>query len=374
MIGRSKLRVGADMIATAGKIDDPLGDPDEDEGTGRPGRTAIQNPLYRSAAARNVIGAYGELSQPLAARVTLDLGLRGDLWITGSDTQAALEPRGVLRYQVSEAHTLHAAFGLAYQPAVFLLPIPGLSDVALDRGLQRAMQVEVGTRNELGTSFTVEVKGFAHLYDNLLAFEAIESEEVECTPTEASPTGRDMEQGTDQTPEVVDVRCEEESGFARMRARSMGGELLLRRDARERISGWLSYTLSKAWGETTSGRPITPSFDVRHVANLVSQWRISEHWHVALRGYVASGRYPYDASIEASPRARRRLPPFYRGDLQLSRLWPRPWGQLRFSFEWLNFTFRRDPQGWACDGEGECRVEYTEFPITIPMLGVRGTY
>ena len=68
---------------------------------------------------------------------------------------------------------------------------------------------------------------------------------------------------------------------------------------------------------------------------------------------------------------------FVRGDFQISRLWPRPWGELRFTFEWLNFTFQREPTGWICsqmNPTAACKVEYSPFPITVTMLGVRGTY
>lgn len=54
---------------------------------------------------------------------------------------------------------------------------------------------------------------------------------------------------------------------------------------------------------------------------------------------------------------------------------PKSWGELRFSFDWLNFTFQREPLGWDCyDPGGTCAVSYVEFPATLPMLGVRGSF
>jgi hypothetical protein len=57
----------------------------------------------------------------------------------------------------------------------------------------------------------------------------------------------------------------------------------------------------------------------------------------------------------------------------------RPWGELRFTFDWLDFTFQRDPLEWNCGNTPlgshvKCRVSYVAFLITLPMLGVRGTY
>jgi hypothetical protein len=404
--GKARLRLGADMTATSGKVGNPSsrddgetagdapvpseGDPtgadrppsgddgfDEDDFAENDGvgdeadDFESDNPIYRSAAGRNVIGMYAELDVPLGMRWHLAAGLRGDLWITGSDTQLAAEPRAILSYQLQPELTLHAAAGLAYQPAVFLLPLPGLADVALDRGLQRAIQTELGATSAFAESWSAELKLFAHIYDNLLSLDAIDGGDIECGPVMVDPAptpGAPPAEGG----EVFE--CEESNGFARSSARSLGAEFLLRRSYRERLSGWFAYTLSKAWGESDSGRKLTPSFDVRHVANLVLQWRVSSKWHLALRGYMQSGRYPLEASIASDPRARRRLPAFGRGDLQVARLWPRKWGELRFTFDWLNFTFQREPVGWDCASEKPCDVAYIEFPITIPMLGVRGTY
>ena len=271
---------------------------------------------------------------------------------------AALEPRGLLRYQLHESFRLHAAAGLAYQPAVFLIPLPGISDVALDRGLQRATQLELGADWDLPASFSIETKLFTHFYDGMLSLDAIDNDDVRC--------------------EGAFEECEESDSFGRLSAYAYGSEWMIRRAYGERVSGWLSYTLSKADGRTDGGRDITPNFDVRHVGNLVLQWRISATWHVALRGYGQSGRFALGASTSTDARERQRLPSFFRGDLQLARIWQHGWGDLRLTLDWLNFTFQREPIGWDCgftEGPSDkCRVDYTEFPVTLPMLGVRASF
>jgi hypothetical protein len=308
-----------------------------------------------------VIGAHAELTWPTDARTTLELGVRSDAWITGSDAQAAVEPRVVLRYQARPRLSLHAAFGLAYQPAVFLIPLPGVADVALDRGLQRAIQSELGAAVEAPASFTIDSKVYLHTYDNMLSFASLDEPSVACDDS-------------------LGPSADSEEDLPRMSAYSYGAELMIRRAYRERLSGFLAYTLSWADGRTDAGRELTPNFDVRHVANLVLQWRASERWHVAVRGYAQSGRFPLDADTTLNPLERQRLPMFFRGDLQVARVWQRRWGELRFTFDWLNFTFQREPMGWQCgdlfidEVQNECRVEYVPFPITIPMLGVRASY
>jgi hypothetical protein len=299
---------------------------------------------------------------PFAERWSLEAGLRGDVWVTAGQTQAALEPRLLLRHQVHPIVGLHVAAGLAYQPAVFMIPVPGLSDVALDRGLQRVIQSEVGASLTLPASFTIETKVFAHFYDHMLSLEAIDKQTSRCVPGEGG--------------ESV---CESDpDALGRMSAYSYGLELLVRRAFKETFSGWLAYTLSRADGRTDSGLALRPNFDVRHVANLIFLWRINTKWRASLRGYVQSGRFPLGASTEEDPRARGRLPPFWRGDLQLARVWKKSWGELQLSLDWLNFTLRKEPIGWErCPDPGRpgsCKVEYLNVPITVPMIGLRGSY
>ncbi len=354
-VQRVALRVGADMLATTGKIKDGSGR-DDRGGAANEDVPLSDNPVYRSAAGRNVVGAYSELVWLLHTRWELEAGLRGDVWITGGDAQGAIEPRGIVRFQMREDLRLHAAAGLAYQPAVFLIPLPGISDVALDRGLQRAIQTELGANWTLPASFSIETKLFAHFYKGMLSLEAFDDGDVAC--------------------EGASRECKETDSFGRLSAYSYGSEWLIRRAFGERVSGWLAYTLSKADGHTDGGRAITPNFDVRHVGNLVLQWRINSRWHVAMRGYGQSGRFALGASTSSDPREQQRLPSFLRGDLQLARVWQQSWGDLRLTFDWLNFTFQREPLGWDCNDppNSKCEVDYTEFPVTLPMLGVRGSF
>jgi hypothetical protein len=224
-LGKARLRVGADMLASVGKIVDPLKSDDRDDDGEPPSGTFdamtvvnapqrptdsshIRNPIYRSAAGRNAVGTYAELTLPFADSWEITAGLRGDVWITGHDAQKALEPRLVLTQRPHPRVTWHGAFGLAYQPSVFLIPLPALADVALDRGLQRAIQSELGTLVELPASFSLDTKLYAHFYKNLLSFDAIDNDQdVDCS--------------------IENQTCNEAEGFARMSAYSYGTRLRL---------------------------------------------------------------------------------------------------------------------------------------------------
>ncbi|HEX6242368.1 MAG TPA: TonB-dependent receptor, partial [Polyangiales bacterium] len=369
-LGKAKLRVGADLQLSFGSLTDPRAqrgppvtfqDPETGETITTTPRVP-ENPVYLSAKRRFVSGAYLELLWPFAEGWSLEAGLRGDVWVTAGHAQPALEPRLLLRHQVHPRVGLHVAGGLGYQPAVFMIPVPGLSDVALDRGLQRVIQSELGAAVTLPASFTLESKVFAHFYDHMLSLEALEEDAASCERVEGSAPAC--------TPNP--------DALGRMSAYAYGLELLVRRAFKETLSGWVAYTLSWADGRTDDGLALRPHFDVRHVANLIFLWRINAKWRASLRGYVQSGRFPLGASTEYDPRARERLPPFWRGDLQLARVWKKSWGELQLSLDWLNFTLRKEPIGWedcpAPGREGSCKVEYLNVPITVPMIGLRGSF
>lgn len=63
----------------------------------------------------------------------------------------------LLRHRTTDALTLHASGGLAYQPAAFPIALPGIADAVLQRGLQRAIQTELGAGLELPASLTAEL-------------------------------------------------------------------------------------------------------------------------------------------------------------------------------------------------------------------------
>ncbi|MEY4515196.1 MAG: hypothetical protein RLZZ450_7318 [Pseudomonadota bacterium] len=228
---------------------------------------------------------------------------------------------------------------------------------------------------------------FTNFYDGLISFDSLASDTGGCSsvgssiPSQAMPDDGSgaIAPVTPQAPidEDGDPDCPQSRRTQRTSSTSYGAELMLRRSYSERLSGWLAYTLSKANAHAADGTELRPNYDVRHVMNLVLQWRVNARWHLSVRGYVQSGRYPLGVESSQDPREQRRLPSFFRGDLQLARVWKKSWGELRFSFDWLNFTFQKEPLGWECNAPnkgGKCKLETVGFPITLPMFGVRGSY
>jgi hypothetical protein len=394
-------RVGADMLATSGRITilededdvvpvvppqvDPMGmpaTPREPFANGMnvqpPAVEASENDFLvdgssdgsRDARRRNMIGAYAEMNWRPSKPFELSLGVRGDLWITGADHAEAAEPRTVATWHLDDQNALHIGAGISFQPAVFPVPIPGLSDIVLDRGLQRAIQSELGYRLELPDELRFETTIFYNHMTNLLFLDTL----FDCEST-------------------FGPSCDVDA-FPRATADAYGWEVFLQRPSQHPLSGWLSYTLGRGVARGPSGRDFTPAFDVRHVANLVLQYDLGSGFRAGILLLYRSGRMASRTTLDvtsgtvtpdgmtATPpfsRIERRLPGFFRADALIAYRWDTHWGRMRLALEWMNLTFSReafdlkDCYDLPEELSAECGFEYTPA-IVVANLGLRAEF
>jgi hypothetical protein len=239
---------------------------------------------------------------------------------------------------------------------VFYLPLPGIVDVATDRGLQSAIQSEVGVGWETPLGLRAELQAFVHLYQNLVFVDALV-----------------LEDSFDMICETID--CGDATLADRIDGISYGAELFLRRPADEPVSGWISYTLAWSRVDDVGGLPYTPTWDVRHLGNLIVQWDIGAGFSAGGRLHARSGKLIGEFLLDdtfALARDERRLPWFVRIDLQVAYAWRPDWGRMRISLEWFNATLSREPIGSECKGAPRtCSTEWLPA-IFFPNLGVRG--
>lgn len=357
-----RLRLGADLIGSVGKIAAPKNqDLSEVE--------IIVPPYAADVAGRSVGGAYAELSWPVEPDLTLDLGLRSDLWLTGSRVQSAVDPRFSVTWRSQPKLEWHAAVGLGHQPAVFLIPLPGIADVGLDHGLQTAVQTEAGVRIELPLDVRLESNlYFQYLTRNLF-------------PDLVLDTAESCDSLPVQIAELA-PRCRDR--YPRASAVAYGLELFLHRNMTERLSGWLSYTLGWANAHADEGYSFTPSFDVRHLANLVLQYTIVDGFEVGARLHFRTGKMANMTFLRDGPiRYEQRLPAFVRADVMLGYRWHTSWAKLRLALEWWNLTFSREATGIQCTEGPEigrnplkatpCKVTYAPA-IFLPNIGLRADF
>ncbi|RKH53960.1 TonB-dependent receptor, partial [Corallococcus llansteffanensis] len=124
-------RRSADVVATG--VMRPVGPVDGKDAFSRPGLLAT------------FAGVGTQLTLRPWERWTVVPGLRVDSYHGfGLDTFVAVEPRLAVRRALTDALTLKAGAGLYHQPATVLLPVPAGEMLALERGLQRAVQLSAG--------------------------------------------------------------------------------------------------------------------------------------------------------------------------------------------------------------------------------------
>ena len=360
-----QMRVGADLFGSTGSF---VRSPVIEDGL-----VQIRLPPFSSdVAARSVMGAYAELGLQLSDRFRTDLGVRGDIWLTGSRPEAAVDPRLSMSYRLLDTVTWHGAVGLAHQPSVFLVPLPGITEVGIEYGLQSAVQSETGVSFELPAQLKLESQVYLQHFDNMILPELAIDQTAECY---ALPP--DVEQATS--------RCN--GGYPRSSAWAYGLELFLRRALTEDFSGWINYTLGYAHAESAAGLKFRPTFDVRHVLNFVLQYKLGYGFSTGARVQYRSGKNASHIFIrEGEIPYQQRLGGFFRADANVSYGWQPSWGSLRVTLEWFNLTLSREESTIDCDRTDNitsgrdplktavpCPVNRAPA-LFFPNLGIRAEY
>jgi hypothetical protein len=333
--GGHALQLGGDLFASTGNVDRQEGGLSSTLGSPE-GNFQVRLPPIAEASARNQGGLFAQTNLITSERTKLELGARLDYWSVESNIDVAFDPRARFQAQATDDLALHAALGMAHQPTVFLLPLPGLGDVAVTDGLSRSVQSEVGAAYDLPESMTIEAQGFLHHYDRMLLPELVSDAVIPDDPPLSS-------------------------------ALAYGVELFLKRDSKERVSGWISYTLG--WAEADSGPLVigkfSPDFDVRHVLNVVTSVRLPRGFVIGGRMQARSGRL----IEQLNPRYAQRLPWFVRADARVGYMWKGRFANMLAYLEWLNITAAREYLDADCFF-GQCTAQSAP-PLSLPNLGIR---
>ena len=302
-----------------------------------------------------------------------------------NSARPSVDPRLLSRLRLAKAVTLVSTLGVSHQPPAFFVPVPGLQLGRLSRGLQTSVQASQGLEIALPLAFTLTPTFFYHRYLGLSDFATT------CGITDDS-TG-------DEEGDCLDKR---------VAGRTLGFEVLLRRSLTQKLTGWLSYTLSRTTRQTTLAAYDLPSllagglegrspksvtygevagdFDRTHVLNVIGAYDLGRSWRVGLRFFYYTGR-PYSRRIYGytiPPFNELRFPDFYRFDARIEKAWRiGAKGRVAVVFEWLNATLRKEATSVTCGPNArtfqealqsdDCRFDEIG-PITIPSVGVEGIF
>lgn len=221
-------------------------------------------------------------------------GVRADVWADNETTKPAIDPRLTVRYQLGRrdladvpkdsddsAVWLKGALGVYHQPPRFVLPLPGLDLMPLKYGLLRSYQSSLGVEVPLEDRFQLTAEGFYNRMDPTIFDLSVNDASV---VNEASPTlfPTTTVTGMDQQA-FIDRLTKPQLG------RSYGLEVLLRRQAKSGIFGWISYTLSRS-ERLRDGAYVPYDFDRTHLVNVVAGLPLRRNWDVGVRMQYQSGK------------------------------------------------------------------------------------
>lgn len=324
---------------------------------------------YTSVPNRSVLSGFASLQLDPGYHLHFELGARVDSFIASSEVESAISPNLRLDYRPSAWLDLHAAAAIAHSPRTSPLPIPGLNDIALDRGIQAAIQSEVGATVDLAKLALLEATLFYHRYLDVVYMELILDCQGNTNPAAAQVIL------TQPNPRVNSI-CRR-SGLPTADGDSYGVELFLKRNLTERLSGFVSYTLAFAQAVARDGTEFTPQADVRHLVNAVLQLDLGHGFSLGARFHFRTGKMGVNTIFNISTahftRLEERLPSFVRLDLRAAYAFEVSFGRVEIAAGLQNATFTREATNRDCFaplGEVMCRVDYQPY-IVLPNLGVR---
>jgi len=333
----------------------------------------------------------------IAPRVELVPGARVDVFASrrangpagtwASTTVPAFDPRLSVRVILTRAVSWLSSLGLAHQyPALRVGAVPAIVMSAPgfplgDSQLQTVAQASQGVEVALPADFKLTATGFLSERSGLTDLTA------NCLQIMQETTPR---QTPNSSPAPPPYTCPSNQP---VHSRAFGVELLLRRPLSKRVSGWLSYTLSRSTRDehfiTTTGGDalarVANDYDRTHILNAIVACDLGWRWRAGGRFVFMSGA-PYSrlsGNVPVPPYNAQRDPPFYRVDVRLEKRWRLgQQGYLALIAEVQNVTLRKEvtPFGLSCQGtegpqSGTVQCSHAAVgPLTIPSLGVEASF
>jgi hypothetical protein len=335
-------------------------------------------------------GGYADAIWRVSPRVEIVPGVRFDLFDSSRadapggtarvrTSVPAFDPRLSARVTIAPGVAWLSTFGIAHQypslrvgniPAA-LVSVPGFPYG--DQQLQTAVQASQGVEVALPAGITVAATGFLSRWSGLTDLTAMCIEE---TPGDMQPAV--------QPPPSICPSNQPVTGQA------YGLELLARRPLSKRLSGWLSYTLSRSNREahflTPSGGDavarVASEGDRRHVLNAILAYALGGRWRAGGRFlfYTGSSYSRLNGSFPVPPYNAFRTPSFFRLDVRLEKRWSfGRSGSIALVIEGQNVTLSTETSafGLSCMSAPGTPTQCTYStlgPITLPSVGVEAFF
>jgi TonB family protein len=342
---------------------------DNDSGTGG----IVDSTLSLDGGTLYRAGLFSEVQWEPLAGLLLTPGVRTDIFHHSEKQVAAVDPRLSVRVRVHDGEEgtagtwLKAATGLYHQPPRLFIPVPGVADSLLDRGLERALHCVAGLEHDLAPGLSIDVQVYYNdlspIFLDLPGVAADAQEQSYAPPPSARPgeMPRDDPAGDPQSEPENDILARFDRPLETLdaaRGRSYGVELMLRRRRFGRWYGWLAYTLSRSERQR-SGHWQMFDYDRAHILNAVGGLQLPRNWSLGLRVLVQTGT-PVAASAGAARTGRSR--PQWRADVRVDKraIW-NDW-MLDFYVDVINVALAAESGGLAGN---------YAFRYVLPTVGFR---
>lgn len=294
------------------------------------------SPAFAGPPTNVEVGVYADAVMRLGSHVTITPGLRGEVLSSSraaaTNTVPAIEPKLAARVDLGKRLAWIASLGVAHQLRALrvadvsgaYISVPGFQTG--DPGIQTSNQAASGFELRLPLGIVTTATAFA-------SFTRGQTDLTQVCPSTAP----------------CDDRAVDGAAY--------GLEVSIRRALTERLTGWITYTLSRSTENGTLG-----PFDRTHVLNVIAAYDFGAHWKAGARLLYYSG-VPFEGV---------RLADFVRVDARIEKRWVLPRDRwISFVIEGQNVTASRETRV-HCDGP-KCAASL-DPAVIIPSLGAEATF
>jgi hypothetical protein len=299
-----------------------------------------------------VVGLHADAAWRLSRAVEITPGVRADIYSStlyaspsvavlpgtvGGSAAPAIDPRLAARIRLWPSLTSVSTFGVSHQMPSVIAQYPEATPFlqpGVVTGIESSVQASQGLEIALPARFSAAATAFVHDYFGLPDITA-------CGYSFVQPS-----------------QCV----IPTVSARAYGLELLVRRALTERLTAWVSYTLSRSTrrahlpGPNPSSEPtieIASEYDRTHVLSAAASFDMGRAWRVGARLFAYSGR-PYTAFSRDQPIVpfdSQRLPGFFRLDARVEKAWVLGNGtRISAVLEGINVTLNKETVSAECGG------------------------
>jgi hypothetical protein len=276
-------------------------------------------------------------------------------------------PRGLLAELAGGRYSAPPQVSL-FDSGLVIGPLPVADGIGSTTGMSKSRQIQAAVRGPIAADLDGSVAVYARDTRYAVDFAMIDKDFAEGDRPACGALPEDYQ------PRIYDRNID---------TTATGVEIMVRRDLRQRLSGWVSYSLAKIDRRLPIGTQ-PHDFDQRHTLNAAVQYRLGR-WTLGTTIHMHTGRaaqYPELSpctaeddrfgsytDVRTNPANLRRLPTTYRADVRIERAFRFSSWNMRLTLEVINAALRDEAIGYEYDYVTD-KVKQQTFALPVPMVGL----